>query len=88
MNNSSANNNFCNITKSLIERLNLMLTTMSISDSVIYYSLDILLSNSDSKIICNYIYLLLLLNQLQYLIVSKILDYAIGNEIKIYLESN
>lgn len=44
-----------------------------------------LLPNNDAKSICDQIYLLLLLNQLQYLTVRKILNYIVKNKRKIYL---
>ena len=42
--------------------------------------IDLLSLNSDSKIVCDHIHLLLSLNQLQYLIIEIILDHAIKNK--------
>lgn len=50
--------------------------------------MDVLPSDSNFKTICNYIHLSLLLNQLQYLIIKEILDHAIRNKGKMYLDSN
>ncbi len=49
--------------------------------------LDILLPNSDSRALCDHIYLLLPLNQLQRLIVEGILDHAIKFKEKMFLDS-
>lgn len=48
------------------------------------YFLDILPLDDDSKIIYDQIHLLLLLDQLQYLIVENIFDYTIIYKRKIY----
>lgn len=52
------------------------------------YFLDILLSDSNSKTVYDHIYLLLSLNQLQCLIIKKILEYIIRNKENIYLKLN
>ena len=48
--------------------------------------LAILLPDSNSKIVCNHIHLLLPLNQIQHLIVKDILNYVIKNKEKMYLD--
>lgn len=49
-----------------------------------FHYLDLLLPNSDSKTVCDYIYLLLSLNQLQHLTVKTILNHAIKNKENIF----
>lgn len=71
MNNSPAYNNLSNIITSLIRKLKLILIIKLIFKFKIFYLLHILLFNSNSKTIYNYIYLSLLINQLQYLIIKK-----------------
>lgn len=44
-----------------------------------------LLFNSGSKVVCNQIQLIILLNQLQHLTVEDILDYTIKNKGKMFL---
>lgn len=46
----------------LIKQVILTISTSLISKTVTFYSVDILLSNNNFIIVCNYIYLLLLLN--------------------------
>lgn len=65
-----------------------MLITKFISRSGAFHLLNILLSDSDFKIVCDYIYLSVPLNQLQYWIVKENLDHAIRNKEKIYYKSN
>lgn len=65
-----------------------MLITKFTFKSGAFYLLDILLFDSNFKIVCDYIYLSVSLNQLQHLIVKEILDHAIRNKEKIYYESN
>lgn len=65
-----------------------MLITKFTFKSGAFYLLNILLFNSNFKIVCDYIYLSVPLNQLQHLIVKEILDHAIRNKKKIYYESN
>lgn len=48
--------------------------------------LEVLPSNSNFKATCNLIYLILLLNQLQYFIVKGILDHTIKNKEKMFLD--
>lgn len=86
--NGIAYDNPSNIATSLIKKLKSTLIIKLISRSGESYLLDILLSDSNFKIICNYIHLLLPLNQLKYLVVKKILDHAIRDKEKIYFESN
>ncbi len=50
-------------------------------------TLDILPPNNDFRAVCDHIYLLLLLNQLQYLIVKGILDHTIKFKGKMFLDS-
>ena len=45
-----------------------------------------LLPNNNFKAICDQIYLLLLLNQLQYLVVEGILDHSIKYKGKMFLD--
>lgn len=49
--------------------------------------LDTLLPNSNFRAICDHIYLLFLLNQLQYLIIKRILDHTIKFKGKMFLNS-
>lgn len=88
LNNSPTYDHPSNVVMSLMERLEPMLTTELISRSVMFHPLDVLPSDSDSKTICDHIYLSLSLNQLQCLIIKRILDHAIRNKGKIYLELN
>lgn len=52
------------------------------------YFLDLLLLDSDFKTVCDHIYLLLLLNQLQHLTVEIILDHIIKNKENMFLHIN
>lgn len=64
-----------------------MILTISIGlilELITSYFLDVLPFNNNSKTICDCIYLLLSLNQLQDLIVEGILKYAIKNKGKMY----
>lgn len=88
MKNGIAYDNLSNIATSLIKRLKPTLIIKLISRSGEFYLLDILLFDSNLKIICNYIYLLLFLNQLKYLVIKRIFDHAIRDKEKIYFESN
>lgn len=65
-----------------------MLTIKFILRFEVSHPLDILPFDSDFKIVCNYIHVLVPLNQLQCLIFKKILDHVIRNKKKMYLESN
>lgn len=58
------------------------------SKSKFFFTLKILLLNSSSKVVYNLIRLILLLNELQYLIIKDILDYAIKNKRKIFFDLN
>lgn len=64
----------------LSKQLILTISTGLIFKAVTSHFLDILLPNSDFIIVYNCIHLLLLLNQLQYLTVEGILNYAIKNK--------
>lgn len=88
LNNSFAYNYSSNIAIELMKRLKSTLIVRLIFSFIIFYLLNILLFNSDFKVICEYIYLLLPLNQLQCLIIKKILDHTMKKKTKIYLESN
>lgn len=88
MKNGTTYNHLSNVATSLIERLKPTFLTKLISRFRASHLLDVLPSDSNSKTVCDYIHLSLPFNQLQYLIVERILDYAIGNKKKIYLESN
>lgn len=59
-----------------------------ISNLITPYFLNVISPDSNFKAICNQIYLLLLLNQLQQLIIGDILDYIIKNKKRMYLDSN
>lgn len=86
--NGTAYDYFSNVAMTLMKSLKPMFITKLTFKSRVSYFLDVLPSNSDSKTVCNYIYLSLALNQLQHLIVKRILNNAIGNKGKIYLKSN
>lgn len=87
-NNGSTYDYSFNIKTSLIGRLEPTLITKLTFRSIVSHFLNVLLFNSNSKTIYNHIYLSLLLNQLQHLIVKGILDHTIKNKRKIYFESN
>lgn len=88
LNNYSGFNHLHNTLIRLLEQLILTIGTSFICKSIIFYFFDILSFNSNSKIVYNYTHLLLLLNQLQYLIVKEIFDYTIKNKRKMYLDLN
>lgn len=88
MKNGTAYDHLSNVATSLMERIKPMLITELTPRSGMSHSLDVLPSNSDSIIVCDHIHLSLPLNQLQCLIVERILDHAIRNKGKMYLESN
>lgn len=88
MNNKLIYDHFSHVATSLMGKLKSMLITKLTFNSIGFYLLDILPSNSDSKIVYDHIHLLLSLNQLQRLIIKRVLDYAIRNKEKIYFESN
>lgn len=62
LNNNTVYNHPFNIVTNLIKRLKPTFTTKLTLGSILSYFLDILLSNSNFKMICNYIHLLLSLN--------------------------
>lgn len=77
---------FYNILTRLLKKLISIVNISFVFKAVISYFLDILLSNSDFITVSDCIYLLLLLNQLEHLIIKSILNYTIKNKKKIYLD--
>lgn len=66
--------------------LKLIFTINIVFNFISIHLLDILSFNNYSKTICKDIYLLLILNRLQYLIIEKILNHANKNKRKMYFD--